>query len=192
MRERTGTGGARAARREGKVPGVLYGGPRGPVAIAAAENAFRKALYTGKLLGHLITLQYGEERQPVIAKDVQFDPVTDRPLHFDLYRVDEHQLVKIAIPVHFRNQDAAPFTRAGGALEVVRHEVEIFVPADRIPEELSVDLTGVQVGDTIRMSALALPEGAEPAIRDRDFVIATVKASRAGVADEAAAEAAEG
>jgi large subunit ribosomal protein L25 len=195
VRERTGTGGARAARRSGMVPGVLYGGDRGPVAIAANENAFRKALYTGKLLGHLITLQYGEERQPVIAKAVDFHPVTDRPMHFDLYRVDEHQLITIAIPVHFRNQEGAPFDRAGGTLEVVRHEVELLVPADQIPEELVVDLSAVEVGDTIRMSAIALPQGARPAIKDRDFVIATVKMSSAGVSDAAegaAAEAEEG
>ena len=84
VRERTGTGGARAARREAKVPGVLYGGPRGPVPIAVNANAFRKALYTGKLLGHLVTLEYGTERQAVIAKDVQFHPVSDLPIHFDL------------------------------------------------------------------------------------------------------------
>ena len=88
VRERTGTGAAREARRSAKVPGVLYGGPRGPVPIAVNENEFRKALYTGKLLGHLVTLKYGDETQPVIAKDVQFHPVNDRPVHFDLYRVE--------------------------------------------------------------------------------------------------------
>lgn len=194
VRERTGTGGARAARREGKVPGVLYGGERGPVPIAVNENAFRKALYTGRLLGQLVTLQYGEERQPVIARDVQFDPVSDRPVHFDLLRVDEHQQIRIAIPVRFANQEGAPFSRAGGSLEVVRHEIEILVAADRIPSELVVDLSNAQMGDTIRISDVALPEGAEPTIRDRDFVVATVKVSSAAMseaADAAGAEAAE-
>lgn len=186
VRDRTGTGGARAARRAGMVPGILYGGERGPVSIAANENAFRKALYTGKLLGHLITLQYGDERQPVIAKAVQFHPVSDKPMHFDLYRVDEHQTITIAVPVHFRNQDGAPFDRAGGTLEVVRHEVELMVPADQIPEELIVDLSVVEVGDTVRMSSITLPSGAQPAIKDRDFVIATARLSSAGIADEAA------
>jgi large subunit ribosomal protein L25 len=186
VRERTGTGGARAARRAGMVPGVLYGGDRDPVAIAANENAFRKALYTGKLLGHLVTLQYGEERQPVIAKAVDFHPVTDRPMHFDLYRVDAHQLITIAVAVHFKNADGAPFDRAGGALEVVRHDVELLVPADQIPEELVVDLSNAEVGDTIRMSAITLPQGAQAAIKDRDFVIATIKLSSAAVADDAA------
>jgi large subunit ribosomal protein L25 len=188
LRERTGTGGARAARREGKVPGVLYGGPRGPVSIAVEQNAFKKALYTGKLLGHLVTLKYGAETQPVIAKDVQFHPVTDVPLHFDLYRVDEHQLIKIAVPVHFKNQEASPGIKRGGALNAVRHEVELMVPADQIPEELVVDLTGLEIGDTVRISALKLPAGAQAAITDRDFVIATITGRGAEAAEEAAGE----
>jgi large subunit ribosomal protein L25 len=188
LRERTGTGGARAARREGKVPGVLYGGARGPVAIAVEQNAFKKALYTGKLLGHLVTLKYGEETQPVIAKDVQFHPVTDVPLHFDLYRVDEHQLIKIAVPVHFKNQEASPGIKRGGALNAVRHEVELLVPADQIPEELVVDLAGLEIGDTVRISALKLPAGAQAAITDRDFVIATITGRGAEAAEEAAGE----
>ena len=189
VRENVGTGGARAARREGAVPGVLYGGDKAPVAISVNEKDFRKSLYTGKLLGHLVTLKYGDETQPVIAKDVQFDPVSDRPLHFDLMRVDEHAPVKISIPVHFKNADEAPFTRQGGSLEVVRHEVEILVNADSIPEELVVDLTGREMGDTIRFSDIALPQGASATITDRDFVIATIKVSSAALsaaADEAA------
>ena len=138
VRERTGTGGAREARSAGKVPGVLYGGELDPVPIAVSENAFKKALYTGKLLGHLVTLKYGDETQPVIAKEVQFHPVTDRPIHFDLYRVDAHQEIKIAVAVHFRNEDASPGLKRGGALNVALHEVELMVPADQIPEELVV------------------------------------------------------
>lgn len=189
VRERTGTGGARAARRDAKVPGVLYGGPRGPVPIAVNANAFRKALYTGKLLGHLVTLEYEAERQPVIAKDIQFHPVTDVPMHFDLYRVDANQLIRIAVPVRFVNQDASPAMKAGGSLEVVRHDVELMAPADRIPEELIVDMTGRELGDTIRMSDIALPEGITAAIADRDFVIAAIKISSAGLS-EVTAEAA--
>jgi large subunit ribosomal protein L25 len=108
IREQSGTGAARAVRRSGRVPGVLYGGPRGPVPIAVEQNAFRKALYTGKLLGHLVKLKYGSETQSVIAKDVQFHPVSDAPMHFDLYRVDEHQLIRIAVPVRFDNQEDSP------------------------------------------------------------------------------------
>ncbi len=189
VRKRTGSGGARAARREGKVPGVLYGGPRGPVPIAVNAIPFRKALYTGKLLGHLVTLKYGEETQPVIAKDIQFHPVTDAPVHFDLYRVDEHQLIRIEVPVHFRNQEASPGIKRGGSLNVVRHEVELWVPADQIPEELDCDLTGLEIGDTVRVSALKLPAGAEPAITDRDFVIATIAGRGVAAAGDEDAEA---
>ena len=181
VREGVGTGGARAARRAGFVPGVLYGGDKAPVALSVNEKDFRKSLYTGKLLGHLVTLKYGEETQPVIAKDVQFDPVSDRPLHFDLMRVDEHAPVKIEVPVHFKNADEAPFARQGGSLEVVRHAVEILVKADSIPEELVVDLAKAQMGDTIRISDIALPKGAQPTITDRDFVIATIKVSSAAM-----------
>src|SRR5919197_1567245 len=98
VREQTGTGGARSTRRSGKVPGILYGGGKDPVAISVKSNEFRKALYTGKLLGHLVTLKYGAETQPVIPKAVDMNPVTDEPWHFDLYRVDEHQQIKIEVP----------------------------------------------------------------------------------------------
>lgn len=188
LRERIGTGGARAARREGLVPGVLYGGDKDPVAITVKSNEFRKALYTGKLLGHLVTLKHGSETQPVIAKVVDMHPVTDEPMHFDLYRVDEHQTIKISVPVHFKNQEASPGLKKGGTLNVVRHEVELACPADAIPEELVFDLTGLEIGDTIRIGAFDLPKGVSPTV-DRDFVIATVAGSAAG-ASEAAEEAA--
>ena len=188
VREKAGSGAARAVRRQGKVPGVLYGGPRGPVPIAINANAFAKSLYTGKLIGHLVTLRYGEETQKVIAKDVQFDPVSDRPLHFDLYRVDEHQLIKIAVPVRFRNQEASPGLKRGGALNISRHEVELWVPADHIPEELFADLTGLEIGDTVRISDIALPQGAELVISARDFTVATVATSSSQMAADAAAD----
>ena len=193
VRGGVGTGAARAARRAGGVPGILYGGDKAPVAISVNEKDFRKSLYTGKLLGHLVTLKYGDETQPVIAKDVQFDPVSDRPVHFDLMRVDEKAPVKISIPVHFKNADEAPFNRQGGSLEIVRHDVEILVRADQIPEELVVDLAGRNVGENIRMSDITLPKGASATITDRDFMIATIKASSAGQSEAAAeGEASEG
>src|SRR5690606_34857214 len=181
VRKGVGTGGARAARREGFVPGVLYGGGKDPVALSVNEKDFRKSLYTGKLLGHLVTLKYGKETQPVIAKAVQFDPVSDRPLHFDLMRVDENQMIKIEVPVHFINQDQCKAFRQGGSLEVVRHTVEIEVRADHIPEDLVVDLSGHKLGDTIRISDIQLPEGVQPAIHDRDFMIASIKVSSAAM-----------
>jgi len=179
VREHQGTGAARAVRREGKVPGVLYGGTQAPVAIAVRSGEFRKALYTGKLLGHLVTLKYGEESQPVIAKDIQFHPVTDEPVHFDLYRVDEHQLIKISVPIHFSNQEASPGIKRGGTLNIAVHEVELMVPADSIPEELVVDLTGLDIGATIRAADLNLPKGATVSAHDRDAVFASIATSSA-------------
>ena len=191
VRERSGTGGARASRRSGRVPGVLYGGPRGPVPIAVEQVAFKKALYTGKLLGHLVKLKYGAETQSVIAKDVQFHPVTDQPMHFDLYRVDEHQLIRIAVAVRFDNQEESPGLKRGGALNIVRHEVELWAPADSIPDVLVADVTGLDIGDQVRISAITLPQGVDPTITDRDFVIATITSSSA-VQSEAAAAAEAG
>lgn len=182
VRENIGTGGARAARRAGAVPGILYGGGKAPVAISVNEKDFRKNLYTGKLLGHLVTLKYGAESQPVIAKDVQFDPVSDRPLHFDLMRVDENQTIKIEVPVHFINEENCKAFRQGGTLEIVRHSVEILVRADHIPEDLLVDLSGHKLGDTIRWSDVKVPSDVEATITDRDFVIASIKVSSAAIA----------
>lgn len=173
VREKTGTGGARDTRRAGKVPGVLYGGDKAPVAIAVKSNEFRKALYTGKLLGHLVTLKYGEETQPVIAKAVDMHPVTDEPLHFDLYRVDEHQKIKIEVPVHFANQESCPGLKRGGTLNVSLHAVSVACEADHIPEEIVIDLAGRQIGDAIRVADLVLPAGVTAAI-DGDVVVASV------------------
>ena len=167
---------------------MLYGGDKDPVAITVKSNEVRKALYTGKLLGHLVTLKHGNETQPVIAKVVDKLPVTDEPMHFDLYRVDEHQTIKISVPVHFKNQEASPGLKKGGTLNVVRHEVELACPADAIPEELVFDLTGLEIGDTIRIGAFELPKGVTATV-DRDFVIATIAGSAAS-ASEAAEEAA--
>jgi len=178
LRDGAGTGSARAVRRQHKVPGVLYGGPRGPVPLTVRSNDFRKALYTGKLLGHLVTLKFGDETQPVIAKDVQFHPVTDEPIHFDLYRVDEHQLIRISVPLHFSHQDASPGIKRGGTLNIVEHAIEVRAPADSIPEELVADLTGLEIGDAIRISSLTMPKGVVPT-HDAEFVLATITGASA-------------
>ena len=189
VRENIGTGGARAARRSGAVPGILYGGDKAPVAISVNEKDFRKNLYTGKLLGHLVTLKYGDETQSVIAKDVQFDPVSDRPLHFDLMRVDAKQTLKIEVPIHFINEDQCKAFRQGGTLEIVRHSVEILVRADHIPEDLVVDLAGHKLGDTLRWSDVKVPSDVEATITDRDFVIGSIKVSSAAIAADQIEEA---
>jgi large subunit ribosomal protein L25 len=187
VRESTGTGGARAARRAGLVPGVIYGGKDEAVAVAVRANEFRKALYTGKLMGHLVTAKTGAKSQQGIVKDVQFHPVTDEPWHFDLYRVDAHQLVKISVPVHFKNHEESPGLKRGGALNIASHDIELMAPADQIPEELVFDLTGLEIGDAIRISDIAFPAGIEPTA-DRDTVVATVAGSSAQASEDAAAD----
>ena len=188
VRARSGTGGARAARMEGMVPGILYGGSEAPVPIAVKMGEFHKALHTGKLLGHLVTLKYGDEFQPVIAKDVQFHPVTESPLHFDLFRVDAHSLIRISVPVHFRNQDASPGMKRGGALNVNLHEIEVMAPADAIPEEIVVDMTGLDIGEAVRAEDLILPDRVKITAYHRDATVASISMSSAMASDEAAIE----
>jgi len=185
VRENAGTGGARAVRRDGKVPGILYGGSQKPVAIAVKQNEFRKALYTGKLLGHLVTLKYGDETQPVIAKDVQFHPVTDQPTHFDLYRVDAHQQIRIAVPVHFRSHEASPGIKRGGTLNINLHALDVLAAADHIPEELVIDLTGLDIGDAVRGADVKLPTGVTLAPGLAETTVASIATSSAMQSEEA-------
>jgi large subunit ribosomal protein L25 len=174
VRERTGTGGARQTRREGLVPGILYGGDKAPVAISTSAKDLLRLIRSGKFLAHMIDLRYGDESQAVIPRDIQWDPVSDLPVHFDLYRVEEGAVVSVDVPVHFKNQDICPGLKKGGTLNVVRHTVGLDVPTGLIPEELVIDLAKADIGDVIHISAVRLPEGARPTIRDRDFTVATI------------------
>ena len=192
VRDRAGTGGARETRHAGLVPGILYGGAKDPVSIAVNAGEFRKALHTGKLLGHLVTLKYGEEVQPVIAKDVQFHPVTDAPVHFDLFRVDADQTIRISVPVHFRNHDASPGLKRGGALNINLHELEVMAPANAIPEDVVIDLTGLEIGDAVRAGDIELPKGVEVTAYHRDATVASIATSSAMQVEDEEAAAAEG
>jgi large subunit ribosomal protein L25 len=178
-REKTGTGGARATRNSGLIPGILYGGARGaiPIEINAAEVTM--AIRSGKFLSHMVEIDHRGERQPVIPRAVQFHPVTDQPLHVDLYRVEENAEITIDVVVHFRNHDASPGLKRGGVLNIVRHNIKLRCLANKIPEEVVVDLTGLEIGDSIHISSIKLPEGARPVIRDRDFTVATVAGRKA-------------
>ncbi len=187
VRERTGKGGAREARRNGYVPGVLYGGNQGPVAIQAKFNEVIKALNSGKFLAHMINLVHDGKSQSVICQDIQFHPVTDMPEHLDLYRVDENQIISVEVPVHFINEEASPGLKMGGVLNIVRHTVELNVPAGSIPEELVADVTGLEIGDNVKISNINLPDNCEPTITDRDFTIATI-ASRGGAVESSSDE----
>jgi len=196
VREGIGKGAARAARREDLVPGVLYGGKLGPVSINLRGNEVRKALLTGNFLSNMMELDHEGKRQSVIARDIQFHPVSDKVMHVDLFRVDEDSKINVEIPVRFINEGASPGMKRGGVLNIVRHDVELLVPAGKIPDFIEADLTGLDIGDSVHISAIKLPEGATPTITDRDFTVATLQGSRAVLkADEeegAEAETAEG
>ena len=190
IRERIGSGGARQARREGKVPGILYGGDKAPVPIAVKLNEFKKSLYTGKLAGHLVTLKYGNETQKVIAKAIDFHPVNDTPMHFDLFRVDEDQKIRINVPVHFKNHDLSPGLKRGGALNISMHEIEILVPAGHIPEDIIIDLAGFDIGHSFHIGELSLPSDAS-AVAGKATVVASITTSAAEKSAEASEAASE-
>lgn len=193
-RARTGTGGARAARREGWVPGVLYGGGEDPVAINLKKNEVLKAYMAGRMRAHLAKIDVpGEDgQQTVIARDVQVDPVKGQPVHVDLLRVDEKTRIKVEIPVRFLNEEQSPGLKKGGVLNVVRHAVEVTAPATAMPESFEIDVTGLDVGDTIHASAITLSKGVQLVVTDRDFTIATIAAPSAlRSSDEGEAESAE-
>ncbi|MBI1493451.1 50S ribosomal protein L25/general stress protein Ctc [Halocynthiibacter styelae] len=193
--ERTGTGkgAARQARRDGLVPGVVYGGGSDPVAINVPFNDLLKRLKQGRFLSTLFNLKVeGQEDVRVICRNVQRDVVKDLPTHLDLMRLRRTSKVKLYIPVEFVNEEEAPGIKKGGVLTVVRNEVELLVTAGDIPEKLVVDMTGLDVGDTINISSVDLPAGAKPTI-DRDFVVANISApsglrSSENEADEEAGE----
>lgn len=196
IRSRIGKGGAREARRNNLVPGVLYGGGQDPVAITLKQNELLKAFNTGKFRGNTCTLIHEGKKQLVIPQDIQFHPVSDQALHVDLYRVTEDQVVSVEVPVVFVGEDVSPGLKKGGTLNVVRYTVELNVAAGSIPESLEADVSELEIGDNVKISNIKLPDGAEPTIGDRDFTIATIAGRTATVettdaADEDGGEAGE-
>lgn len=180
----TGKGAAREARRQGLVPGVIYGGGETPESINVKFNELLKALKRGKFLSQLLTVKVDGRDERVICRQVQRDVVKDLPTHVDFQRLTERSRIRLFIPVEFHNQGACPGIRRGGTLNVVRHEVELFVRAGDIPEKLDVDLTGREIGDSVKISAIKLPRDVRPTIADRDFVIATIATPSGFVATE--------
>lgn len=175
-REGVGKGASRALRNSGRVPAVLYGDNKEPEAIHVEEKALVKALMTGHFFSATIEVEVGGKTTMTLAKDVAFHPVTDRPVHVDFYRINKDSKFTVNVPVVFANEAASPGLKRGGVLNIVRHDVELACDANHIPEELVIDLTGYEVGDSIHISAVKLPEGTKPTITDRDFTIATVVA----------------
>ncbi|PUB12065.1 50S ribosomal protein L25/general stress protein Ctc [Yoonia sediminilitoris] len=185
VRAGTGKGAARQARRDGDVPGIVYGGGVDPQSISIPFNYLLTMLRKGRFMSTLFNLKVeGQEDVRVICRGVQRDVVKDLPTHIDLMRLKRTSRVKIFIPVEFLNADTCPGVKKGGVLTIVRNEVELEVLAGDIPDHITVDLADVQLGDTISISSVTLPEGAKSVISDRDFVIANIAAPRALVADD--------
>ena len=175
-RERAGKGASRALRREGRIPAVIYGGKEDPVTIHIEEKELVKQLHTGHFMNSIVKIEVGGDSVRTLPKDVALHPVTDRPTHADFLRLSKDATVDVSIPVVFVNEEASPGLKKGGVLNVVRHEVDLVCAADKIPGEIEIDVTGKEVGDSIHISEVNLPEGSTSAITDRDYTIATLVA----------------
>jgi len=171
-----GKGAARALRRQGLVPAVIYGDKKAPVGVSIAYKDAMKRIYDGGFLSHVITLDVDGEKHRVIPRDYQLDPVKDFPIHVDFLRIGAGTKLTVDVHVTFINEEASPGIKRGGVLNIVQHTVELSCPADAIPDHITVDLTGTEVGDALHISSVALPAGVTPVIRDRDFTIATIVA----------------
>ena len=192
-RDRAGKGASRALRNQGRVPAVVYGEKQEPLSIHIEEKNLVKVLNTGHFMNSVVMIDVGGSQTRTLPKDVQFHPVTDRPVHVDFLRIAEHATVTVAVPIHFVNEENSRGLKRGGVLNAVRHELELVCDAAEIPEEVLIDLAGTDIGDSIHISQVTLPEGTKSAITDRDFTIATIVAP-SGIKSEAAeaAAAAEG
>ncbi|MBW7945708.1 MAG: 50S ribosomal protein L25/general stress protein Ctc [Sphingomonadaceae bacterium] len=191
-RDRAGKGASRAIRREGRVPAVIYGNNKEPVQVHVEAKALVKMLQTGHFLNSVVEVEVGGKTERTLPRDVQFHPVTDRPVHVDFLRLSKDARVTVAVPVRFTDEEASPGIKRGAVLNIVRHEVELVCPADAIPDELVASLKGLDVGESLHISAFALPAGAKPVIDDRDFTVATIVAPSALRSSEDAEAAAEG
>lgn len=192
MRDRAGKGAARAVRRAGRVPAVIYGDKKDPVIISLEPRELRKQLNTGSFFSTVYSVEIdGGEKVRVLPRDVQFHPVRDEALHVDFLRVSKATRTNVMVPCYFVNEEESPGLKRGGLLNVVRHEVEVICGIDDIPELFELDLTGLDIGDSVHASALKLPEGVELTITDRDFTVATIAAPTLKTVEEEEAEAAE-
>lgn len=186
-RERAGKGASRAARRQGLVPGVVYGDKQAPEMIAIERPELIRIINRGHFLNSVFEIELGGKKQRVLPRDLQLHPVTEIPLHIDLLRITKGSTIVIEVPVHFSGHGAAPGLKRGGVLNVVRHEIEVECPADAIPDQIEVNLEGLDINDSVHISAITLPEGVKPTITDRDFTIATIAPS-SGARSDAAGE----
>ncbi|MCZ7466501.1 MULTISPECIES: 50S ribosomal protein L25/general stress protein Ctc [Rhizobium/Agrobacterium group] len=189
-RERVGKGSSRELRRNGLIPAVIYGDKQAPISIALSTNEVTKRIHAGGFMTTVATIDVDGKKIKVLPKDYQLDPVRDFTMHVDFLRVSGNTLVNVEVPVHFENEEKSDI-KIGGVLNIVRHTVEFHCPANDIPEFITVDLSGLKIGDSVHISNVKLPKNISPVIADRDFTIATIVAPAAGVADETTEEASE-
>ena len=194
-RERAGKGASRAIRREGRVPAVIYGNKQEPLGIHIEEKLLFKMMANGHFMNSVVMIDGVGQAIRTLPKDVQFHPVTDRPLHVDFLRIGEHSTVHVNVPVVFVDEEAAPGIKRGGVLNVVAHELELICDAAEIPDQITISLTGLEVGDSIHLAQITLPTGTKTASEETDFTIATIvapsalKSSEGGEEEEAPVEA---
>ena len=194
-RERAGKGASRALRLEGRVPAVVYGNKQEPLSITLEEKVLIKAMANGHFMNTVVMIDGVGQAIRTLPKDVQFHPVTDRPLHVDFLRIGEHSTVHVNVPVVFVDEELAPGIKRGGVLNVVAHELELICDAAEIPDQITISLTGLEVGDSIHLAQITLPAGTKTASEETDFTIATIvapsalKSSEGGEEEEAPVEA---
>ncbi len=178
-RERAGKGASRAIRRDGRTPAVIYGGKEEPTLIHVEQKELVRQLNTGHFMNSIVNIEIGGKTIRTLPKDVAFNPVTDRPIHVDFLRMTGDSKVEVHVPVVFINEEDSPGLKKGGVLNIVRHELELLCPNANIPEEIQIDVTGKDLGDSIHISEVTLPKGVTSVITDRDYTIATLVAPSA-------------
>lgn len=178
-RNGAGKGASRELRRQNRVPAVIYGNKQEPELIHVEEKVLIKLLMTGHFSNSVVEIELGGKKQITIPKDVAFHPVSDRPLHVDFLRIVKGAKVDVEVPVIFVNEDASPGLKRGGVLNILRHELELICDNDMIPDDIQIDVSGFDIGDSIHISNVKLPKGSESKITDRDFTIATIVAPSA-------------
>ncbi len=183
-RERAGKGASRALRRDGRVPCVIYGDKKEPLAFHVEEKLLTKMLSTGHFMNSVIMVDIKGTANRTLPKDVQFHPVSSRPIHVDFLRIGEHSQVHVNVPVRFVDEEESPGIKRGGVLNIVRHDLELICDASEIPEEIAISLAGMDIGESIHISAVSLPAGSKSAIDDRDFTVATIVAPSAMKSEE--------
>jgi large subunit ribosomal protein L25 len=184
QRERAGKGASRELRRSGRVPAVIYGDKKEPLSVHVEEKLLAKMLSTGHFMNTVVMIDAGGKAHRTLPKDVQFHPVSSRPIHVDFLRIGAHSQVTVNVPVTFTDEEESPGITRGGVLNIVRHDLELVCDASEIPDQISISLKGLDIGDSIHISQIDLPKGSKSAIEDRDFTIATIVAPSAMKAEE--------